>query len=1567
MNKITSILKIIFSRQKFIFTGVVTICAVVVLVFFPKSILYIHPARATAVLSQTGGTTQGGASSISASLSSSQAGNVIIVCIQTAANLSTSVTDNQSNSYTLATRATRSGSEVSIYYAYNTTGGVTNVTGTFAGWSTVSRMIVAEYSGLSVSNPLDRVASYDNGWNGGASFTSSSTAATTQSDELLIGCAGDIYGSAATFTSGSNYTGQRTQGSLFFEDRIVSTTSAYTATGSHSLSSGYEFLVSLATFKINTTPSDSTAPEVGLSLPAFGATLNGDNVAVSATSTDDTGVVGVRFYYDSTNEIGSEITATSAPNTYTTSWNTASLIDGSHTLIAVSRDAAGNRATSSTLSVYTQNPPIISAVASSTTATTSNISWTTNESSTSQVEYGSSSTYNASSTLDSATTTSHTVLLSGLATSTLYHFRILSADSNNNLATSTDYTFTTTSGPDVSAPTAPGSFTATSTSSSQINLSWNASSDNIGVSGYNIYRNNSFLASTTQLSYSDTGLTASTAYSYYSNAFDAANNLSSSSTPAVATTSAASTATGTPVIFFTDITSGPKTGGENNNGVFVTIYGNYFGSNPTVTVGGGAVAQVKSAPSTWMWYQKMTIQLGSSAQTGNIVVTTENGTSNGLPFTVRNGNIYFVSTTGSNSNVGSFASPWLTLLYARDHISPGDTVYAMDGVSQTTNDGQGWNTSFLVREGGSAVAGPMALIGYPGATVTLGNVSATPAYGIRSHTSNLGYWVFANLTLTGLSGLVTSGPTAPASPSSNWRIVGNVITCPNGDGESGCLATQNSNYVYLYGNNVNDTGVVNASSHYHAVYISTDTNHVWIGYNTVAEVRGCRGIQVHSSALGSGGPSDPTGHNLYDLHIFNNLVHDTQCDGIILATVDPSQGTVEVYNNVIYNAGQGPANPENTGAWTCVNVDDMTSGGLPGSGTVEVYNNTLYNCGSWANPPYGNANAAVENGGNNSNLYIRLRNNLIYQLSAPYLVIYTSNSLINGSYNLFYGQGAAPNQTYVTNSVVSDPVFAGAGSNNFHLLSTTSPAYNSGLTIGALTLDFEGNSRPQTDLYDIGAYEFASGSSVVDTTAPSVTAFVIPATSSSLTVGITTFTATDATGVTGYKLTETSSAPAFDAAGWSTTTPASYVFSSEGSKTLYAWAKDAAGNVSSSLNDSVTITLPEYTLGGSISGLNGTVILQNNSADDLSISSGGDFVFGTVLSSGENYLITVLTNPSGQTCSVTNASGTVASANIANISVICANTSSQSSSGGSGGGGGGGVSTYLNILEVKTVQTTASSVAISWLTNLAADSKVEYGTTSLYGMSVSDTIATLSHRILLTGLMVNNSYHFRIMSKTSVYTSAVSSDYVFTTASNDYSKVNNSEQNNLNKFFLHLINQNGTYYVVKNGQRLGVTNPGMLFSYGLEFKDASIPTAAEAVLPEGPILSPGDGALVKSPNNPTVYLISIGKKHGFNSEATFRTLGFSFTKVLVVTAPELDKMPIGEVIADPSLPHKPGTDINIQGTIYYIDSNNKRLGYPSETVWNSWHFDNDFSNVVIANQADLSLPIGEIAPLRKIE
>jgi hypothetical protein len=94
-----------------------------------------------------------------------------------------------------------------------------------------------------------------------------------------------------------------------------------------------------------------------------------------------------------------------------------------------------------------------------------------------------------------------------------------------------------------------------------------------------------------------------------------------------------------------------------------------------------------------------------------------------------------------------------------------------------------------------------------------------------------------------------------------------------------------------------------------------------------------------------------------------------------------------------------------------------------------------------------------------------------------------------------------------------------------------------------------------------------------DTTPPTVTSFEIPATSDSLTVPITSFTATDNVGVTGYLVTESSATPA-PSAGFTASPPTSYTFDTEGAKTLYAWAKDAANNVSTSVSGFVTITLP---------------------------------------------------------------------------------------------------------------------------------------------------------------------------------------------------------------------------------------------------------------------------------------------------------------------------------------------------------------------------------------------------------
>src|SRR5271157_5667725 len=93
-------------------------------------------------------------------------------------------------------------------------------------------------------------------------------------------------------------------------------------------------------------------------------------------------------------------------------------------------------------------------------------------------------------------------------------------------------------GGDTTPPTIPTNLTATAVSSSQINLSWTASTDNVGVTGYKIFRGGVQVGTSATASYSDTGLTASTAYSYYVSAYDAAGNNSGNSNTASATTQA---------------------------------------------------------------------------------------------------------------------------------------------------------------------------------------------------------------------------------------------------------------------------------------------------------------------------------------------------------------------------------------------------------------------------------------------------------------------------------------------------------------------------------------------------------------------------------------------------------------------------------------------------------------------------------------------------------------------------------------------------------------------------------------------------------------------------------------------------------------------------------------------------------------------------------------------------------------------------------------------------------------------------------------------------------------------
>ena len=94
----------------------------------------------------------------------------------------------------------------------------------------------------------------------------------------------------------------------------------------------------------------------------------------------------------------------------------------------------------------------------------------------------------------------------------------------------------------------------------------------------------------------------------------------------------------------------------------------------------------------------------------------------------------------------------------------------------------------------------------------------------------------------------------------------------------------------------------------------------------------------------------------------------------------------------------------------------------------------------------------------------------------------------------------------------------------------------------------------------------------VDNNAPTITSFSLPTTSSTLSVAINSLTASDDIGVTGYLVSATGLAPTADDAGWRATAPTHYRFSTADMHTLYAWAKDAAGNVSAPSSQQVDTT-----------------------------------------------------------------------------------------------------------------------------------------------------------------------------------------------------------------------------------------------------------------------------------------------------------------------------------------------------------------------------------------------------------
>jgi hypothetical protein len=458
-----------------------------------------------------------------------------------------------------------------------------------------------------------------------------------------------------------------------------------------------------------------------------------------------------------------------------------------------------------------------------------------------------------------------------------------------------------------------------------------------------------------------------------------------------------------PSLDFSDLVSGPSSGGPDSGGAIVSLFGSAFGNSQgqsSVTL-----ADVPQ-PHILQWSdRRIVIQIDPSARSGELRVIAGGRRSNPLPFTIVAGSIHFVSGRGSDAASGSFARPWKSIAKAAYLSKPGDITYVLDGIDQLTLDN--YHAALSIQISGQPQA-PIALVAYPGAKVQIGDPSG-PEFGIRTpsiHSGPFNHWVIAGFIIRG------ANTAMKLDRAEGWRVVNNDFSCPSGNGASACVEFSASSNITFLGNTVHDAGTTGASKRYQSVYFTTDTNHVEVAWNRISHNASCRGIQFHSSPV-----SQDSGFNQFDLSIHDNEISGQTCDGLNLATIDPSKGRIRVFNNVIHHVGTGPRPPDGESSYTCINSPGIVNRGMPGTGTVEIFNNTLADCGSNGGPTAGALNIG------SSSPAIELNHNVIDQCAGePYFAHSSDMSHISGVENVWRGGGAAPQQTARNLSRIAVPV-----------------------------------------------------------------------------------------------------------------------------------------------------------------------------------------------------------------------------------------------------------------------------------------------------------------------------------------------------------------------------------------------------------------------------------------------------------------------------------------------------------------------------------------------------------------
>lgn len=422
-----------------------------------------------------------------------------------------------------------------------------------------------------------------------------------------------------------------------------------------------------------------------------------------------------------------------------------------------------------------------------------------------------------------------------------------------------------------------------------------------------------------------------------------------------------------PVLVYTDILSGPNSGGENDKGIYLSLFGKNFGSDGLgsrikVYIGGVEVDNYRSLglsrgrPDI----QQITVQVGSLGKPRNgaalPIKVVVNGVSSNedLTFTVNPGRILFVDNVkgkDANAVVGDIHHPFRHVQTARLHeaawgtVRPGDFI-VMRGTGTPWKD-KGYQNYFLRTRDksgspptGHPDTGPISLMGYPGEDVFIlapydreleksGSTGAISAVNGLSF-PRMGQWfTISNLRIEGGG---HDGAVNLQIKGNYWRVVNNELTAAtavdNIDAKAGGIAGNGMGQAWL-GNHIHDIycGPEKRSPlQNHGIYIDGEGDYE-IAYNVIEKIPGGSGFQTYVN--GSNG-SDTTGN----IRFHHNLVDRVGKHGINLA--DGSSAGISVFNNIVKNTFY---------AGLRLNSVHLTG--------AKIYNNTFYNTNMSRMPKYG--------------------------------------------------------------------------------------------------------------------------------------------------------------------------------------------------------------------------------------------------------------------------------------------------------------------------------------------------------------------------------------------------------------------------------------------------------------------------------------------------------------------------------------------------------------------------------------------------------------------------------------